>query len=153
MRIDPICKPFSQAVAAAFGAALLGLSFGASAQSITVAYDGNFEDATFGIENAIIDKGLVIDYVSHVGDMLNRTGADLGSDVVIFDSARIYLFCSAVVSRKVMEANPDNVAFCPYSVFVTDKDGQVEIGYQDYPEGPMDIVEELLGDIVAAATE
>ncbi len=140
-------------LAGAVGAVLSALSSTATAQSISVAYDGSFDDATFGVENAIVDKGLVIDYVSHVGDMLNRTGADLGSDVVIFDSARIYLFCSAVVSRKVMEANPDNVAFCPYSVYVTDKNGLVEIGYQDYPDGPMDMVEELLGDIVEAAME
>jgi uncharacterized protein (DUF302 family) len=149
MHSQRLSGPFAGAV----GTVFFALSSAATAQSISVAYDGSFDDATFGVENAIVDKGLVIDYVSHVGDMLNRTGADLGSDVVIFDSARIYLFCSAVVSRKVMEANPDNVAFCPYSVYVTDKNGLVEIGYQDYPDGPMDMVEALLGDIVEAAME
>lgn len=140
-------------LAALTGAAVMAFGTAASAQSIMTDYDGSFEDATFGVENAIVDKGLVIDYVSHVGEMLNRTGADVGSDVVIFDNASIYLFCSAVVSRKVMEANPDNVAFCPYSVFVTDKGGKVQIGYQDYPDGPMDMVEELLAEIVEAASE
>lgn len=140
-------------IAVATGTAVLGLGTAAMAQAITTEYDGSFEDATFGVENAIVDKGLVIDYVSHVGEMLNRTGADVGSDVVIFDNASIYLFCSAVVSRKVMEANPDNVAFCPYSVFVTDKGGKVEVGYQDYPDGPMDLVEELLQEVVDAAME
>ncbi len=139
--------------AAALGTTILGFGSAAMAQAITMDYDGSFDDATFGVENAIVDKGLVIDYVSHVGEMLNRTGADVGSDVTIFDNADIYLFCSAVTSRKVMEANPDNVAFCPYSVFVTDKDGKVEIGYQDYPDGPMDLVEELLQEIVDASME
>ena len=50
-------------------------------------FDGSFEDATFGIESAIIDRGLVIDYVSHVGEMLNRTGADVGSDVKLLRQA------------------------------------------------------------------
>ena len=82
--------------------------------AITYAFDGSFEDATFSVESAILDAGLVIDYVSHTGEMLERTGQDLGSKVRIFDAADIFLFCSAVVSRRVMEANPMNVAHCPY---------------------------------------
>ena len=74
-------------------------------------YDGSFDDATFSVEDAIVSKGLVIDYVSHTGDMLNRTGADLGATKEIFKAADIFLFCSAVVSRKVMEADPLNIRF------------------------------------------
>ncbi len=121
--------------------------------STTYAFDGSFEDATFGVENAIIAEGLVIDYVSHVGEMLNRTGADVGSDVKIFDAAEIFLFCSAQLSRKVMEADPANVAHCPYSVFVTDRDGAVEVGYRNLPDGPMQEVQALLDSIARAATD
>ena len=46
----------------------------------TYTFDGAFDDATFAVESAIIGQGLVIDYVSHVGEMLNRTGADVGSE-------------------------------------------------------------------------
>jgi len=81
--------------------------------AITYAFDGTFEDATFSVESAILDAGLVIDYVSHTGEMLERTGQDLGSDVRIFDAADIFLFCSAIVSRRVIEADPMNVAHCP----------------------------------------
>lgn len=123
----------------------------AESHSVTYDYDGSFEDATFSVENAIIGKGLVIDYVSHVGDMLNRTGADVGSDVEIFESADVFLFCSALVSRKVMEADPSNVAHCPYSIFVTDTAGKVAVGYPTYPEGPMQDVQALLDDIVKSA--
>jgi uncharacterized protein (DUF302 family) len=119
--------------------------------STTYPFDGSFEDATFSVENAIVGKGLVIDYVSHVGEMLNRTGADVGSDVKLFDEADIFVFCSAVVSRKVMEADPMNIAHCPYGVFVTDREGQVSIGYRKYPEGPMQEVQALLDDIVQEA--
>ncbi len=117
----------------------------------TYPFDGSFEDATFAVENAIIGQGLVIDYVSHVGEMLNRTGADVGSDVRIFDAAQIFTFCSAQVSRKVMEADPANIAHCPYGVFVTDRDGAVGVGYRNLPDGPMQEVQALLDAIAREA--
>lgn len=119
----------------------------------TYPYEGTFEDATFAVESAIVDKGLVIDYVSHVGEMLNRTGSDVGSDQALFDEAEIFVFCSAVVSRKVMEADPANIAYCPYGIFVTNQDGVVSVGYRNYPEGPMQEVQTLLADIVNDALD
>ncbi len=120
---------------------------------IQTRFDGSFDDATFAVENAIVGRGLVIDYVSHVGDMLNRTAADVGSDQQIFDNASVFLFCSAVVSRQVMEADPTNIQHCPYGIFVTQIGGEVVIGHRDYPDGPMDVVETLLKDIVEEATD
>ena len=119
----------------------------------TYAFNGSFEDATFAVESAIVDKGLVIDYVSHTGAMLNRTGADVGSDKKLYDAADIFLFCSAVLSRKVMEADPMNIAHCPYGIFVTDKDDKVMVGYRNMPEGPMQEVQALLDEIVRAAID
>lgn len=120
-------------------------------ETITYGFDGSFDDATFAVENAIVGQGLVIDYVSHVGEMLNRTGADVGSDVKLFDNADVFLFCSAVVSREVMEADPMNISHCPYGIFVTDMDGKVTIGHRDFPDGVMQKVEALLAGIVAEA--
>lgn len=124
-----------------------------SGEATTYAFEGSFEDATFAVENAIIGQGLVIDFTSHVGDMLNRTAEDVGSDVEIFDAADIFIFCSAVVSREVMEADPTNIAHCPYGIFVTDKDGEVEIGYRSMPDGEMQKVQVLLDGIVQDALE
>jgi uncharacterized protein (DUF302 family) len=125
----------------------------ASAQdaSTTYPYDGTFEDAAFSVESAIIGKGLVIDYVSHVGEMLSRTGGDVGSDAELFKEADIFVFCSAVVSRKVMEADPMNIAHCPYGIFVADRGGEILVGYRNYPEGAMQEVQALLEDIVNEA--
>ena len=135
------------------GLVMAGLPQIAVAQdAITYPFDGSFEDASFAIENAIIDRGLVIDYTSHVGDMLSRTGADVGSDVAIFDNAQIFLFCSAAVSRRVMEADPMNIMHCPYGIFVADMGGEVMIGHRDYPDGPMQEVEALLDAIILEAT-
>ncbi|MDE9449114.1 DUF302 domain-containing protein [Aliiroseovarius sp. Z3] len=120
-------------------------------QAITYAFDGDFDDATFAVETAIVGKGLVIDYVSHTGAMLERTKGDVGSDVKIYDAADIFLFCSAQISREVMEPDPMNIAFCPYGIFVTDTDGDVRVGYRKYPEGDMQKVQALLDEITKEA--
>ena len=128
-----------------FALAFVLVASPALAQQATVYdYDGSFDDATFGVESAIVGRGLVIDWTSHVGEMLERTRADVGSDVVIYDNADIFMFCSATLSRKVMEADPANIAYCPYGVFVTDKDGKVQVGYRNQPEGVMQDVQALL---------
>lgn len=119
--------------------------------STVYTYDGSFDDAAFGVESAIVGKGLVIDYVSHTGEMLNRTASDVGSQVKLFEAADIFVFCSAVLSRKVMEIDPMNIAHCPYGIFVAEQDGKVMVGYRNYPEGPMQEVQALLDEIVQEA--
>ncbi len=137
-------------------AGLLALAAGpgsAADQAVSYPFEGSFEDAAFAVENAIVGRGLVIDYVSHTGEMLNRTGADVGSTKELFNEADIYVFCSAQVSRSVMEADPMNIAHCPYGIFVADQGGDVMIGYRTYPEGPMQEVQALLDGIVKDAME
>lgn len=134
--------------------ALTSLAFAAPAMAdapFVYPFDGDFDDATFAVESAIVDQGLVIDYVSHVGEMLNRTGADVGSDKMIFENADIFLFCSAKISRQVMEADPLNITYCPYSIFVMETDDGVIVGHKDYPDGSMQAVENLMQQIVAEA--
>ena len=128
----------------------------AAADSGLVSYttDESFDDVIFGLENAILDEGLVVDHVSHTGDMLERTKKDVGSNVTIFTKADIYSFCSAKLSREVMEANPLNVMFCPYDIFVAvmpDKPDETIVGFRSYPEGEMQKIEALLDRIARAA--
>lgn len=133
--------------------AVLASTAFAEDQAITYPFDGAFEDATFAVESAIVGRGLVIDYVSHTGEMLARTAADVGSDVELFVEADIFVFCSAQLSRKVMEINPMNLAHCPYGIFVADQAGEVMIGYRTYPDGEMQEVQALLDSIVQEALE
>lgn len=137
---------------AALGAAPL-VAGAAENDATTYPFDGSFDDAAFSVENAIVGEGLVVDYVSHVGEMLERTKADVGSDVTVFDAANVYLFCSASLSRKMMEADPMNLRFCPYGIFVMDRGGEVTVGYRHMPEGPMQEVQALLDKIAKAAVE
>jgi uncharacterized protein (DUF302 family) len=138
-------------IAAIVAALAVASSAAAEDSAVVHVFDGSFEDAAFAVETAIVGRGLVIDYVSHTGEMLNRTGADVGSEVALFDAADIYVFCSAVLSRKVMEADPMNIAHCPYGIFVAEREGQVMVGHRTYPEGPMQEVEALLESIVVEA--
>lgn len=114
-------------------------------------FDGDFDDALFSLESAIVGRGLVIDYQSHTGDMLNRTQGDIEGAVDLFDQADIFVFCSAVLSRKMMEADPLNIAHCPYGIYVADRAGEVTIGYRHYPQGVMQEVQSLLDDITLEA--
>lgn len=113
-----------------------------------------FGDVTFALENAILGQGLVVDHVSHTGDMLERTKGAVGSDVTIFTGADIYSFCSASLSRKVMEADYMNVQYCPYHVFAYVRPEQPDVtvvGYRTFPDGPMKEVEALLDSIAREA--
>ena len=120
-------------------------------EAVVTDFDGSFDDATFAVESAIIGRGLVIDGMSHVGEMLNRTAGDVGATATLFSQADVFLFCSAVVSRQVMEADPMNIVHCPYTIFVAEREGRVMIGHRDYPEGAMQPVEDMLREIVAEA--
>lgn len=136
------------------GALIAAATAGAAEEPIMYVTDQSFDDVTFGLESAIIDAGLVVDHISHTGEMLERTRTDVGSDVVLFEAADVYSFCSATVSRSVMEADPLNVMYCPYDIFVAvmaDKPDETIIGFRPYPEGPMQEVHNLLDGIARAA--
>jgi hypothetical protein len=65
--------------------------------------------------------------------MLERTGKDIGRERQIYTHADVLEFCSAGVSRAQMEADPRNIAFCPYAiaVYVLPADpGSVHVSYR-----------------------
>jgi uncharacterized protein (DUF302 family) len=142
-----------------FAAAALALTLAAPALAegpVTTSVSGTFEDVQFDIESAITDAGLVIDAVNKVGEMLERTRADVGGTEVLFTQAQVFNFCSAVVSRQVMEADPMNLQHCPYSIFVAerpDAPGEIIVGRRAYPAGPMDAAADMLDGIIADALE
>ncbi len=130
------------------------LATAAAAQEFTTyTTDEPFEDVAFGVESAILSAGLVIDHVSHTGEMLERTRADMGSDKVLFLAADVYEFCSASVSREVMEADPLNFHYCPYAIRIYEQPetaGTVTVSHQTY-SGSMAPVNALLEGIVKDA--
>lgn len=124
---------------------------------------GTFDDVKDALVAAIEGKGLVIDRIAHVGDMLERTGKDVGADRRLYGQAEILEFCSARISREMMAADPRQIAYCPYAIAIyTLADGaagpasreadRVHIAYRRPPKAEgMAGVERLLDEIVREA--
>jgi uncharacterized protein (DUF302 family) len=85
---------------------------------VTYSKKAKFEDVRDDLKLAIEAKGLVIDYQSFVNRMLERTGKDVGSARKLYADAQAFVFCSAALSRKTMEADAANVSLCPYTMTV-----------------------------------
>ena len=100
---------------------------------VTYAKKAKFEDVRDDLKLAIEAKGLVIDYQSFVNRMLERTGKDVGSARKLYADAQAFVFCSAALSRKTMEADAANIALCPYSMMVyatAQAPGKVYVSYR-----------------------
>lgn len=144
-----------QLILGTFAAALVAGSAAADG-FYTVDVKADFEDIVMDVEDAITNRGLVIDHISYVGQMLERTRGDVGSDAELFTDARIFSFCSATLSREVMEAKLRNLQFCPYHVYVyqsAEEDAPVVVGYREFNEPTMRPINYLLQQIVAEATK
>lgn len=125
---------------AALGAGLMTLVVAvapAVAQDVvTYRKSGSFADVKLDLSDAITKRGLVVDFTGNVGGMLERTGKDVGSTKPIYRHAEYVSFCSAVLSRRMMEADAANAAFCPYVLFIYEaagKPGEVVVGYRRMP--------------------
>ena len=96
------------------------VSFEASAanEMIVNSTRGKFADVKNSVIFAIEGRGMTVNTVSHVGDMLERTGKDIGATKQIFLHAEVLDFCSAKISRQVMEADPHTIVFCPYGIAI-----------------------------------
>lgn len=100
---------------------------------VTYSKAARFDDVRDDLKLAIEGRGLVIDYESFVNRMLERTGKDLGAARKLYVDARAFVFCSAALSRKTMEADPANISLCPYAVVVYETaaaPGTVHVAYQ-----------------------
>ncbi len=119
---------------AATAAGLVCLASAAAADEVrSYAKKAAFEDVKFELGNAIIARGLAVDYTGQIGRMLERTGADVGSTKPIYAHAEFVTFCSAKLSRAMMEADPANIAYCPYVIFIyeaADRPGETVVGYR-----------------------
>lgn len=93
---------------------------------------GSFADVRDNLELAITGRGIVINNVSHIGKMLARTGKDIGATTDVYAHAEAVEFCSASVSRTMMEADPHNIIFCPYIISVYSLPGDADRVYVSY---------------------
>ena len=122
--------------AATIGIALVATTSIALAKNTSIKsyqFKASFEDALFDLKEALTNKGLVVDHEAKVANMLNRTAKDVGATTTVYKHGQVVEFCSASLSRRAMEADPLNMAFCPYTMFVYEtiaKPGTITIGYK-----------------------
>lgn len=98
--------------------------------------DGDFQEVKENIELAISGQGLVINNVATVGAMLEKTGKDFGATRQVYVHGDVIEFCSASLSREMLEADPINLVFCPYTIQVyevPEQPGKVFAGYRRPP--------------------
>lgn len=139
------------------GLALFPHFAGAQSPDQVTTYEttNSFSDASADLEDAIVNRGYVVDYHGFIGDMLKRTAGDVGADTPLYKDAEFLQFCSAVISRKAMETDIGNIAYCPYVLFVYEaaaSPGTVTIGFRRMPEGGgRDDVNALLDEIAREA--
>ena len=124
---------------------------------------GSFSDVKEAVEMAITGRGFVINNVSHIGDMLARTGKDLGGRKQVFLDAEALEFCSATVSRNMMESDPDNIVFCPYIIAIyvlLEKPKEVRVSFRKAQlvgtaesQASLRAVNELLAEIIKEAVQ
>lgn len=130
---------------------------GVKIHSVKGQYDEVKERVMFAIEN----RGIVLNYTARVGNMLERTGKDLGRQQQIYAQAEVLEFCSAALSRDTMEADPHNIVSCPYTIAIYTlplEPGKVYLSYRRPTAAGMRpsartlaAVEKLLEDIVSEA--
>ena len=93
---------------------------------------GQFDEVKERAVMAIENRGMVLNYTSHVGDMLERTGKDLGRTRRLYTHAEVIEFCSASLSRDTMEADAHNIVFCPYTIAIYALPGEPGKVYLSY---------------------
>jgi uncharacterized protein (DUF302 family) len=93
---------------------------------------GTFSEIRDFLIFSLQDHGLKVNNVSHIGDMLERTGKDLGRTTKVYEHAEGIEFCSSTLSRNMMEADRDNIVFCPYIIYIYVKPSDPGMVYLSY---------------------
>ncbi|MDH5535829.1 MAG: DUF302 domain-containing protein [Betaproteobacteria bacterium] len=125
----------ARSLAPTLGFVLLAASGGAGAQTPGVAIhsvSGSFDDVKERVVMAIEARGMVLNYTAKIGDMLERTGKDIGRDRPIYAKAELLEFCSSKLSRDAMEADARNIVFCPYAIAVYSMERDAKKVYVSY---------------------
>ncbi len=99
--------------------------------------ESDFDTVLDGAKNAIQERGLYINNIMHLGEMLERTGKDLGIGGPIYSRAESIEFCSATLSRKMTEENPQRLVNCPFILSIyalPGQEGKTYIVHRNIPE-------------------
>lgn len=133
-----------------------------AAESGAVVYrsEAAFEDVLEGLKAAILERGMYINNVMDLGEMLERTGRDLGRNEAIYTQAKTVEFCSATLSREMTLEDPARLVNCPFIVSVyrlPDQPGVTYVAHREMSDAQiagspaMSRIATMLKDIAEAA--
>lgn len=103
--------------------------------------DSSFGDVIDGLKLAIQERGMYINNVMHMDEMLERTGKDLGMEETIYTHAQSIEFCSAVLSRKMTAEDPVRIVNCPFIIAVYTLPSEPDTTYVVHRRIPADETE------------
>ncbi|MDH3342492.1 MAG: DUF302 domain-containing protein [Gammaproteobacteria bacterium] len=121
--------------------------------------ESSFEFVRDDLVRAIKQRGMVISYIAHAKDMLDRTADAVNTKTPAYRTgAEIVLFCKSDISHKLTQANPHYIALCPYSISIYDIQDDNEKVFLSYRKPPADIkeyvaIENLLREIIEEVIE
>ena len=121
-----------------------------------------FSDVMEGLTMAIQERGMYINNVMHMDEMLERTGKDLGLGGKLYEHAQSVEFCSAVLSRKMVTENPARIVNCPFIISVYSlpgEEGKTYVVHREIPAAETEASEvmaevaQMLEGVAGAAAE
>jgi uncharacterized protein (DUF302 family) len=116
---------------------------------------GKFAEVRDMLVSSIEGRGLKINHSNLIADMLERTGKDLGATKQVYVNGEQFEFCSATLSRAMMEADPHAIVMCPYiiSVYTLPNDGDtVYLAYRKPAASKNKALKKALADVEGLLT-
>lgn len=141
--------PAKPAAAAATPSPATNTPAATNAPNVLFKTQGKFQDVRDAVVMAIEGKGLKITNTNHIATMLDRTGQDLGLKTKIYEHAEQMEFCSAIVSRDMMKADPHAIVMCPYNIAVYQipNDKTIYIAFRKPPASKNPALQKALTDV------
>ena len=120
---------------------------------------GEFNEIKEFLLGAIAGRGIKLSNTFYISNMLQRTRQDVGSDKLLYKNAEAFGFCSAILSRDMMESNPHHIVFCPYIIVayeLADQPGTIYLTYRrpfykdnTLNDASLEKIDQLLSGIIA----
>ncbi len=114
---------------------------------------GDYETIKAFLLAEIRGRGLVVNRIGDVNDMLGRTAGAVGATITAYRNAEAILFCKADLSHNITNANIHNIVLCPYSIVIYEprsQPGTIFLGYRgtgsEFPA--VRIINRLLDEII-----
>lgn len=110
---------------------------------------GTFQDVRDALQFSIEGKGLKINHTNKIAKMLARTGPEVGATKQVYVEGEQFEFCSATISRQMMEADPHAMVMCPYivSVYTIPNDKHVYMAYRKPGPTSNPALKKALGEV------